>query len=62
MGEGVKRRGGRNRFGEAYAPERLQALLAQEMDRGEDLRLALAEQEAEPMDYERLPESGEAFI
>ena len=32
------------------------------MDRGADLLLALSEQEAELRDYERLPESGEAFI
>ena len=33
-----------------------------EMDCGADLLLALSEQEAELRDYERLPESGEAFI
>jgi hypothetical protein len=32
------------------------------MDSGEDIVVALSEQEDEPMDYERLPESSEAFI
>jgi hypothetical protein len=32
------------------------------MDSGADLFLALSEQQDEPMDYERLPESSEAFI
>jgi hypothetical protein len=32
------------------------------MDRAEDLFLAHPKQEDEPMDYERLPESSEAFI
>ncbi len=39
-----------------------QAILAAALGRGEDLFLVRAEQEAEPRDYERLPESVEAFI
>ena len=62
MGERVDRRGGCHRFGEAYGGERPEALLAEEMDSGAHLRLVGTEQEAESKDYERLPESGEAFI
>jgi hypothetical protein len=62
MGEGVQQRRGLNRFGEDYAAEGAEALLAQEVDSGAHLFLALTEQEDELRDYERLPESSEAFI
>jgi hypothetical protein len=62
VGEGMGQRGRGARPQEVHAPQRPQAVLAEEMDRGEDLRLVGPEQEDEPMDYERLPESGEAFI
>jgi hypothetical protein len=62
MGEGVQQRGGFHRSEEVHARERTQALLAEEMGSGEDLFLAGPEQEDELRDYERLPESSEAFI
>jgi hypothetical protein len=54
-------RGG-HRPAEVHAAKRVQALPAEEMDRGAHLRLVGTEQEDEPMDYERLAESSEAFI
>ena len=62
MGEAVEQRGSSHGFGEVYAAERPEALPAEEVDRGAYVLLALSEQEAEPRDYERLPESSEAFI
>ena len=48
MGKGDQQSGSpRHRFAEAYAGERPEALLAEEMDSGADLFLALSEQEAE---------------
>jgi hypothetical protein len=62
MGEGVDRRGSCHRFGEAVGAERSETLSAEEMESGAHFRLALSEQEAELRDYQRLPESAEAFI
>jgi hypothetical protein len=62
MGEGVDRRGSCHRFGEAVGAERSETLSAEEMDSGAHFRLVGTEQEDELRDYERLPESGEAFI
>ena len=46
---------------EAHASARLHGI-APQMGGGEDLLVALSEQEDELRDYERLPESAEAFI
>ena len=63
MGKGVQQRGSpRHRFGEAYVGGRPETLLAEEMDSGADLFMVGPEQEDELRDYERLPESSEAFI
>jgi hypothetical protein len=62
MGKGVQQRGSGDRPGGTYAGERPEALPAEKMDRGADLLVALSEQEDELRDYERLPETGEAFI
>jgi hypothetical protein len=45
----------------ADGAERLEGV-AEEVGCGEDLLLALSEQEDELRDYERLPESSEAFV
>src|SRR5215208_3171308 len=48
MGKGVEQRGScRHRFGEAYAGERPETLLAEEMDSGANLFMVGTEQEAE---------------
>src|SRR5215218_1025388 len=47
MGEGVQQRRGRHRFGEAYAGDGPETLLAEKMDSGAHLRLVGPEQEAE---------------
>ena len=62
MGKGVGQGGSGHRNEGAVARERPETLFAEAMDSGEDLFLALSEQEDEPIDYKRLPESGEAFI
>jgi hypothetical protein len=62
MGEGMEQRGSGHRYEEVHARERPPALPAEEMDRREDLFLVGAQQEDELRDYERLPETGEAFI
>jgi putative transposase len=62
VGEGVRKRGDPHRQREVHVGARPKAVPAEEVDRGEDILLAFAEQEDEPMDYERLPESSEAFI
>jgi putative transposase len=63
VGEGVDRRGAADRSGEAASrAEGSKAVLAEEVDSGADLLLALSEQEAELRDYERLPETAETLI
>jgi transposase len=62
MGEGVQQRGNHNRFGEAYAGEGAKAVLADKMNSGADLVSWLGQNRRISNDYERLPESGEAFI
>jgi len=62
VGEGAQQRGYPRRPEEVHAPQRPQALLAEEVGRGEDVFLVGPEQEDELRDYERLPESSEAFI
>ena len=62
MGEGAQQRGYSRRPEEVHAREGPQTLLAEEVGRRADIFLVGAEQEDEPMDYERLPESSEAFI
>ena len=62
MGQGVGQRGARHRSEEAFAPGGTQAVVAEEVGSREDFLVARAEQEAELRDYERLPESSEAFI
>src|SRR5215208_1996346 len=47
MGEGVQQRRGRHRFGEAYAGDGPETLLAEKMDSGAHLRMVGPEQEAE---------------
>ena len=61
LGKGVGQGRHRGGLAEAHASARLHGI-AQEMGCGEDLFLALSEQEDELRDYERLPESSEAFI
>jgi transposase len=58
----VQQRGNRHGFGEAYAGERASALLAEEMDSGANLLSWLSQNRRMSKDYERLPESAEAFI
>ena len=58
---GVGQGGRKGGLAEVDAAKRLSSSSAQ-MGRGEDLLLALSEQEDEPMDYERLAESSEAFV
>ena len=62
MGEGVQQGGSSHRREEVHAPERPEALPTEEVGGGANLFLVGTEQEDEPMDYERLPESAEAFI
>ena len=63
VGKGVDQRECKARSGEAATrAERSWSLLAEEMDSGAHFLLAFSEQEDEPSDYERLPESAEAFI
>jgi hypothetical protein len=58
MGQG----GGQEaRLGEAHAAARVRGF-AEEVAGGEDLLVAGPEQEDEPMDYERLCASAEAFV
>jgi hypothetical protein len=47
---------------EAAVPGGSQAVLAAALGSRKDFLVVGTEQEAEPMDYERLPESSEAFI
>ncbi len=53
MGKGVEQRGSFHRHEEVYAAERAEALLAEEVDSGENLLLALPE----PEDEQRLREA-----
>jgi hypothetical protein len=62
MGKGVQQRGCGHRREEVHAAKRSQAFPAEEVDSGTNLFLVGPEQEDELRDYERLPESGEAFI
>jgi hypothetical protein len=62
VGQGVGQRGRVDGPEQALAPGRPQAILAAALGGGEDLLMVGPEQEDEPMDYERLPETGEAFI
>ena len=62
MDEGVQQRGSSHRRYEAHARERPEAVPAEEMDRGEDLFSWLGQNRRLSKDYERLPESSEAFI
>ena len=50
-----------DRLAKADAAARVRGL-AEEVGGGEDLLVALPEQEEEPMDYERLCASAEAFV
>ena len=61
MGEGVQQRGGPHRFGEAVGGEGPETLLAEEMDRGAHFCM-VSQNRRMSKDYERLPESSEAFI
>jgi hypothetical protein len=62
VGGGARQRESARRCGEVHAPERPKAFLAEEAGGGADLSLVATGQDAELRDYERLPESGEAFI
>ena len=61
LGTGMGQGGQEGRLEKAHATARIRAFSSQ-VGGGEDLLLALTEQEDEPMDYERLPETGETFI
>jgi hypothetical protein len=62
LGEGMGQGGQEDRLAEADAAARVRGF-APQMGGGEDLLLALSEQEDEPMDYERLCASAEeAFV
>lgn len=54
-------RGQKDRLAEAHAAEGLSGL-AEEVGGGKDVRLALPQSPHEPMDYERLCATGEAFV
>jgi hypothetical protein len=60
-GKGVEQRWSRNRPEEAYGADRPEALFAIEMDSRAHSGVVGTEQEDELRNYERLPESGEAF-
>ena len=62
MGEGVGQRGSPNRPEEAVGGDRPEALSAEEMDSRADALAWLGQNRRLSKDYERLPESGEAFI
>jgi transposase len=61
LGGGMGQRGQKDRLAEAHAAEGLSGL-AEEVGGGKDVRLALPQSPHEPMDYERLCATGEAFV
>jgi hypothetical protein len=61
VGQGVGQRGREGGLAQARATAGFRRL-ATSVGRGEDVFVALSEQEDEPMDYERLAATSEAFI
>ena len=61
MGRGMGQGGQEGRWGEDHAAARIRGF-AEEVGGGADLLLVGSEQEDEPIDYERLCASAEAFV